>query len=331
MKTTFKHPLLPALAAILLPVFALAAPVVTNVTAKQRYPWNGKVDISYTVSGEVSENWLPFAFLAVTATDGDTGAFYSASSLSGDGSVDEGTHTVVWDAAADLGEVRFTNMVVSVNVRLKGQLWENGPLWAEKNIGAENPWDYGLYFWWGDIVGYRREGSAWVASDGSSQNFSFSDGNTPTYRKNNATLQREGWITEEGVLAPEHDAAQAHWGGSWRIPTVAEFDALGSNCDWTWTKTNSLNGYENYGFVVRGRGDFKDASIFLPAAGVGHETSFSGRAKYGDYTSSAPYQEGSAYDCWLLSFQYDSVVGSTSMWGDRYNGHPIRPVQGFTE
>ena len=182
-----KKSLFLSLAALLLPVFALAAPVVTNVTAKQRYPWNGKVDISYTVSGEVSENWLPFAFLAVTATDGDTGAFFSASSLSGDVSIDEGTHAVVWDAAADLGEVRFTNMVVSVNVRLKGQLWENGPLWAEKNIGAENPWDYGLYFWWGDTVGYKREGNSWVASDGSVQNYSFSS--APTGGKSYAILQ----------------------------------------------------------------------------------------------------------------------------------------------
>ena len=53
------------------------------------------------------------------------------------------------------------------------QLWKDGPYWAETNIGAENPWDYGYYFWWGDTIGYKRVKDAWVASDGSSSDFSF--------------------------------------------------------------------------------------------------------------------------------------------------------------
>ena len=28
-------------------------PTITDVTAQQRYPWNGKVDISYTVIGDI--------------------------------------------------------------------------------------------------------------------------------------------------------------------------------------------------------------------------------------------------------------------------------------
>ena len=105
-----------------------------------------------------------------------------------------------------------------------------------------------------------------MASDGSAGNFSFSSGNTPTYGKNNATLQSEGWITAEGVLAPAHDAAQVHWGGGWRMPTDQELnDLCYHQCDWTWTATNGVNGY-----LVRGRGDFADASIFVPAAGRGY-------------------------------------------------------------
>ena len=50
----------------------------------------------------------------------------------------------------------------------KVQLWEDGPYWATRNIGAEKPEDYGYYFWWGDTVGYKREGDSWVASAGSS-------------------------------------------------------------------------------------------------------------------------------------------------------------------
>jgi len=31
-----------------------AAPAITGVTAQQRYPWNGKADISYTVTGDIA-------------------------------------------------------------------------------------------------------------------------------------------------------------------------------------------------------------------------------------------------------------------------------------
>ena len=65
----------------------------------------------------------------------------------------------------------------------KVQLWEGGPYWATTNIGAEKPEDHGYYFWWGDTVGYKRENDAWVASDGSSSNFSFEKKNTPTFGK----------------------------------------------------------------------------------------------------------------------------------------------------
>ena len=63
----------------------------------------------------------------------------------------------------------------------KVQLWEGGPYWADRNIGADNPWDYGLYFWWGDTTGYSPSGTTF--------SFSFDKSNTPTYKKSNAFLR----------------------------------------------------------------------------------------------------------------------------------------------
>ena len=40
------------------------------------------------------------------------------------------------------------------------QLWENGPCWADRNIGAAKPEGHGLYFWWGDTVGYKCKNNA---------------------------------------------------------------------------------------------------------------------------------------------------------------------------
>ena len=202
----------------------------------------------------------------------------------------------------------------------KVQLWEGGPYWATKNIGAEKPEDYGYYFWWGDTVGYKWENDAWVASDGSNSNFEFCISNTPTYHKDISTLQTEGWITSEGVLALEHDAARAHWGGDWRMPTKQDFEELISKCDWTWA-TNGVNGY-----VVRGRGAYASASIFFPCTGYSDEMSLSNAGLGGTYWSSVPMQVSDKY-AWYFGFDYEDHNTDDNY---RYYGHCVRPLQGFT-
>lgn len=203
----------------------------------------------------------------------------------------------------------------------KVQLWEGGPYWAIRNIGAEKPEDYGYYFWWGDTIGYKREGDRWVASDGSNSNFKFRDSNTPTYGKSVSDLRSEGWITADGVLSPQYDAAQKHWGGNWRMPTDKEFNELERKCDWTWTTKNGVNGY-----VVRGKGEYSSKSIFLPCAGNGYGTSLSYAGSYGYYWSSVPYSD--IYNAWYLGFgsSYHDTFN-----GYRYNGQSVRPLQGFTK
>ena len=175
-------------------------------------------------------------------------------------------------------------------------------------------------------MGYRRENNAWVASDGSSSNFSFGSGNTPTYNKSVSTLQSEGWVVlKDGtyVLAPEHDAAQVQWGGGWRMPTYRElYDLCFNQCDWTWTATNGVNGY-----IVRGRGAFAANSIFLPAAaGYGGGTSLDGAGSFGVVWSSVPNSD--SYNARDLDFGlgHHGMVSSS-----RYYGLSVRPVRGFAE
>ena len=212
-------------------------------------------------------------------------------------------------------------------LRDKVQLWEGGPYWATTNIGAERPEDYGSYFWWGDTVGYKWENEQWVASDGSASGFSFSEDNAQikTFGKEVVALLSEGWIVNEdgsNVLAPEHDAAQAHWGGGWRMPTKQELDDLQKMCEWNWTMVNGVSGYE-----VRGKDDYASASIFLPAVGFGRKTSLESFGSGGHYWSSVPYLD---YN-FSTSYLYFYPGGHRTSYADRYDGKPVRPVQGFTE
>ncbi len=317
---------------VVLAMTAFAEPTVTDVVAKQRYPWNGLVDITCNVTGiNGMTNGLDFAVAAVMPDSGEVrkvSKFWVVQN--GINSTDREVHTngnyrLLWDASADLGQVSYDDMVVRITA-VKGhekvQLWEGGPYWADTNIGAENPEDSGYYFWWGDTVGYKRENDKWVATDGSSANFSFSSSNTPTDNKSVSTLRSEGWITADGVLAPEHDAARVHWGGNWRMPTDAEFSALTNNCTTTLTTRNGV-----YGRLVTGKGAYANRSIFLPAVGDGYGSSLLLSGSFGACWSSTPYS-GDSYRAWDLRFGSGNVGRSSD---NRYCGYSVRPVRGFAE
>ena len=316
-------------AAALAAVNLLAAePVATSVTARQRYPWNGKVDIVVTFSGasnDVAETGCVFA-----ATNSATKAALAmahvtdAGTISGSGAT--WTRRYVWDAAADLGEVKIADVVLAAEAAtpLGGvQLWEGGPYWAECNVGATNPEEYGYYFWWGDTVGYARNasGNGWVSSR-TGASFSFLFDNCSTYKKTLTQLQSAGYIDATGNLVAKYDAVTAHLGAPWRMPTDAEFAALIDNCTTVWTTRNGVNGR-----LVTGKGAFSTKSIFLPAAGYGNDSALYSPGSGGLYWSSTPRSENSVF-AWYLFFRSDFF---SRYYYDRYRGFPVRPLRGFAQ
>ena len=136
-------------AAALAAVNLLAAePVATSVTARQRYPWNGKVDIVVTFSG--ASNDVAKAGCVFAATNSATKAALAMAHVTDAGTIfgsgTTWTRRYVWDAAADLGEVKIADVVLAAEAAtpLGGvQLWEGGPYWAECNVGATKPEEKG--------------------------------------------------------------------------------------------------------------------------------------------------------------------------------------------
>ncbi|MCQ2392241.1 MAG: hypothetical protein MJ240_12530 [Kiritimatiellae bacterium] len=314
---------------------AAATPDVTSVTAQQRYPWNGKVDIVVTFSG--ASNDVAQVACAFGVTNSATKSALPVTHVTPVeeivGSGTTWTRRFVWDAAADVGEVKIPDLVLAVEVRsgeaemsLGGiQLWENGPYWAEYNVGATKPEEYGYYFWWGDTVGYKRNASndGWVSSqDGLS--FTFSRGNCPTYGMDDSTLQSQGYIDSTGNLVAKYDAATAHLGAPWRMPTDAECSALFNNCTTTWTTRNGV-----YGRLVTGKGAYASKSIFLPAAGCGSDSNLKSSGLRGQYIYSTPYTFSDvSYYAWYLYF--DSGEFYRNRYGSRDFGQSVRPLRGFT-
>ncbi len=102
-------------------VSAFAAnPEITGVTAQQRYPWNGKVDITYTytVTGDIAEEAKQQALLVtlkVQAIDMVANTTNIATQLSGDLSLEDGTHAIVWDMDAEGLSFKSSNVVFRVS------------------------------------------------------------------------------------------------------------------------------------------------------------------------------------------------------------------------
>ena len=163
--------------------------------------------------------------------------------------------------------------------------------WATCNVGANSPSDYGNYYAWGET----------------SPKSTYTDGNSKTYHK--STYKRD--IGGD----PDLDAARANWGGTWRLPTEAEFRELIDNCDWQWSTQDGYNGYK---VSSKKNGN----SIFLPAAGDRYGSSPRGAGENGNYWSSSPYGSYS----YSAHYLYMHSSGHHTSWCLLYAGMPVRPV-----
>ena len=81
--------------------------------AKQRYPWNGLVDVSYEIIG--STNGIKNVYGTLNATDKETGKVYSASTFVRPLDLSEGKHHAIWNMSQDV-EVVSTNLVFSISI-----------------------------------------------------------------------------------------------------------------------------------------------------------------------------------------------------------------------
>lgn len=94
--------------------FAAATPEVSDVTARQRYPWNGLVDISYTISGDVAAMNNPS--IAIMAKDNKSGCTYLASTFEKKPSLAAGTHVATWNPDADGLKINSTDVTFTVSL-----------------------------------------------------------------------------------------------------------------------------------------------------------------------------------------------------------------------
>lgn len=114
----------------------------------------------------------------------------------------------------------------------------SGTLWADRNIGANEPEDYGEYFRWGETTPFTENSDEYEYRD-----------------------------LGENIAGTEYDAATAILGKDYQMPTHEQLNELLHYCTRELTTINDV-----YGMNVTGP---SGNSIFLPAAGFRYSNSSS--------------------------------------------------------
>ena len=96
----------------LLRLLTATAATVSDVTARQRYPWNGMVDIDYTITGADTEDTA----IAVKVTDTDTGKIYTPTNFLEVPPTVAGRHRITWSTEADGLNLIASNVTVTVSL-----------------------------------------------------------------------------------------------------------------------------------------------------------------------------------------------------------------------
>ena len=118
-------------------------------------------------------------------------------------------------------------------------------LWANCNIGANQPRNYGAHVAWGDPTGLLSSGQgiAWQ-NDAYTWNTSYYGGNNPPAD-----------IAETAL-----DVVTAKWGDGWHIPSISEAKELCEQCQWKLQTWGDIKWFE----VIGPNGN----SIVMPLAGI---------------------------------------------------------------
>ena len=171
--------------------------------------------------------------------------------------------------------------------------------WATCNVGASSPEQTGLYFAWGETVGYTAE----QVTSG-----------VKAFSEDEYNIGPAASISAD--LTPEQDAAHINMGDNWRIPTKAECQELIDNCDVVWTDDYNGTGVTGKVFTSKVNGN----SVFFPATGYFYNSSVNDGGLYGYYWSASWDLYSST---WVFSFGSEEHRVYS---GPRYVGHLVRGV-----
>ena len=205
-----------AIAALGTSLAAFAADPGITVSARQRYPWNGLVDLKFTIDG-TSGTKYDTSFTAKDVADGTNltmKTLYKSNGVAANVAKEQlspGTYNWVWNATADLGEGTVLEKVV-----VEGEV-SNPPLPVMSGLIAYYPFDGDVKDYSGN--GFHLSGSAvsWIADQkGSSKKAaSFAGGND---LKLNTAMNVKDTMTFVAWLEPTKNSDDENCWPNWQWP-----------------------------------------------------------------------------------------------------------------
>ncbi|MBR0298298.1 MAG: hypothetical protein IJR01_04985 [Bacteroidales bacterium] len=189
--------------------------------------------------------------------------------------------------------------------------------WADRNVGADSPSDYGDYYAWGEVE-FRNSLACW-------ENYKWHGTNGLT--KYNFD-EKAGIVDNKGRLDEEDDVAFVKLGEGWRMPTYIEFKELVAtvrNVNYKW-KLTSMRGHKGWKITYL----VNKQSIFLPFAGGEDGV---GIGSYGTYWTSSATRSSAAIALSLYKYSfrkldpYRAVHDQLNWYGCRYCRYSVRAVR----
>ena len=190
--------------------------------------------------------------------------------------------------------VKNENLMISVDLGLS-------VIWATCNLGASIPEEIGNHYAWGEAQPRPSGFGDW-------SKYKYGSSSTSMTKYNNSSSY--GTVDNKSTLEMVDDAARTLLGGSWRMPTKAEYDELVNGCTKSWVDRNGVTGVL---LTSKNNG----ASIFFPLNALTQD-------EKGYYWSSSLYTS-IPYNAWEFLFTTDNSTYGT-YYGDRFHGRSIRAV-----
>lgn len=149
-------------------------------------------------------------------------------------------------------------------------------LWADMNVGASVPSDYGKLFGYGDPLG---------------ENLSGNESDYPNI----------------DIIGTEYDIAKCNWGSKWRMPTTKELKEISEKCSWKPSILNRVKGNE----VTGTNGN----TIFFPFAGNRIEVDTYRVGQIGTCWAGNLSNFGSPVNMLFFGYNATLNYGANASWG----------------
>lgn len=182
----------------------------------------------------------------------------------------------------------------------------SGTLWADMNVGAMKPEDFGGLYAWGE---------AEIKTDYGWNTYSLCEGDYQSmikYCKDDTYGKADG----KTVLDPEDDTATILMGDDWEMPTYEQMYELRNNCKWEWTNQNGVKGYK----VTGPNGN----SIFLPATGYYYHDEYLASNSQAFYWTRTLSDKEDSYSARHLYIDFEAY---NMAYGSRFQGQAVRAVK----